>query len=182
MSLDYLIIRSENVSSEDVNEKKKIVALRSRFNCELFLVRVGTAQTMLLLQAEWRAPLRGSLNTMNLVSSSHKSPSVNWIPPAFLPLGTDSVQSAKLLIRMIVVSTCPCVLYNITRLLTEALVIVLPPMLTVHSWSSKASVMILSRNMLKRVGESRHPCRTPTVVRNQSPMLLLKRTALVALL
>ena len=26
--------------------------------------------------------------------------------------------------------------------------------------------MILSRNMLKRVGESRHPCRTPTVVRN----------------
>ena len=42
--------------------------------------------------------------------------------------------------------------------------------------------MILSRNMLKRVGESRHPCRTPTVVQNQSPMLLLlKRTALVAL-
>ena len=53
--------------------------------------------------------------------------------------------------------------------------------LTVPSWSSTASVMILSRNMLKRVGESRHPCQTPTVVRNQSPMLLLKRTALVAL-
>ena len=31
--------------------------------------------------------------------------------------------------------------------------------------------MILSRNMLKKVGESRHPCRTPTVVRNQSPLL-----------
>ena len=30
-------------------------------------------------------------------------------------------------------------------------------------------------------GESRHPCRTPTVARNQFPMLLLKRTALVAL-
>ena len=42
--------------------------------------------------------------------------------------------------------------------------------------------MIFSRNILKRVGESRHPCLTPTVVRNQSPMLLLKRTALVALL
>ena len=56
-------------------------------------------------------------------------------------------------------------------------------MLTVPSWSSKGlSVMILYINMLKRVGESRHPCRTPTVVRNQSPMLLLKRTALVALL
>ena len=36
-------------------------------------------------------------------------------------------------------------------------------------------------NMLKRVGESGHPCRTPTVVRSQSPMLLLKSTALVAL-
>ena len=33
--------------------------------------------------------------------------------------------------------------------------------------------------MLKRVGETRHPCQTPTVVRNQSPMLLLKRTALI---
>ena len=42
--------------------------------------------------------------------------------------------------------------------------------------------MILSKNMLKRVGESRHPCRTPTVVQNQSPMLLLKMTALEALL
>ena len=27
--------------------------------------------------------------------------------------------------------------------------------------------MILTRNMLKRMDESRHPCRTPTVVRNQ---------------
>ena len=32
------------------------------------------------------------------------------------------------------------------------------------------------------MGESRHPVGLPTVVRNQSPMLLLKRTALVALL
>ena len=35
--------------------------------------------------------------------------------------------------------------------------------------------------MLKSVGDSRHPCRTLTVVQNQSPMLLLKITALVAL-
>ena len=41
--------------------------------------------------------------------------------------------------------------------------------------------MILSRNMLKWVGESRHPCQTVTVVRNQSLMLLLKRTALMPL-
>ena len=30
--------------------------------------------------------------------------------------------------------------------------------------------------MLKRVGESRHPCRTTAVVANQSSTLLLKRT------
>ena len=42
--------------------------------------------------------------------------------------------------------------------------------------------MILSRNMLKRMGESRHPCWTPLVVRNQSPMLPFKRTAVVALI
>ena len=54
--------------------------------------------------------------------------------------------------------------------------------LEVPSWSSKGSVMILSRNILKRVGDSRHLCQTPIVVWNQSPMLLLKRTALVALL
>ena len=51
------------------------------------------------------------------------------------------------------------------------MVIVLPSMLTVPSCSSKASVMILSRNMLKRVGERRHPCVTPTFFRNQPPML-----------
>ena len=39
----------------------------------------------------------------------------------------------------------------------QRLAIVLPPMLTVSSWSSKASVLILSRNMWKKVDESRHP-------------------------
>ena len=54
-------------------------------------------------------------------------------------------------------------------------------MLTLPSWSSSASHMILSRKMLKRVGESRYPCRTPTVVLNYSPVLPLNRTALWAL-
>ena len=61
------------------------------------------------------------------------------------------------------------------------LVISRPPMLTLPSWSSNASHMILSMKMLKRVGESRHPCRTPTVVLNHSPGLPLNRTALWAL-
>ena len=52
------------------------------------------------------------------------------------------------------------------------LVIFLPPMHTfVVSCSSRASDMIRSRKMLKRVGDRRHPCLTPTVVLNHSPML-----------
>ena len=47
--------------------------------------------------------------------------------------------------------------------------VIMPPMLTVPWWSSSASVIILSRKTLKRVGESIHPCLTPTVVLNQSP-------------
>ena len=45
---------------------------------------------------------------------------------------------------------------------------VLLPMPTVPSRSSKTSVMILFRNILKRVGETKYPCRTPTVTWNQS--------------
>ena len=61
------------------------------------------------------------------------------------------------------------------------LVISRPPMLTLPSRSSNVTYMILSRKMLKRAGESRHPCRTPTVVLNHSPVLPLNRTALWAL-
>ena len=55
------------------------------------------------------------------------------------------------------------------------------PMLTLPSWSSSASHMILSKEMLKMVGESRHLCRTPAVVLNHSPVLPLNRTALWAM-
>ena len=58
------------------------------------------------------------------------------------------------------------------------LVLRCPPMLTLPSWSSNSSHMILSRKMLKRVGERRHPCQTPTIVLNHSPVLPLNRTAL----
>ena len=61
------------------------------------------------------------------------------------------------------------------------LVIFLPPMLTFPSCSSRASDMIRSRKMLKRVGDRRHPCLTPTVALNHSPMLPFIWTALVAL-
>ena len=44
------------------------------------------------------------------------------------------------------------------------LVIFLPPMLTFPSCSSRASDMIRSRKMLKRVGDRRHPCLTPCAV------------------
>ena len=61
------------------------------------------------------------------------------------------------------------------------LVIFLPPMLTFPSCSSRASDMIRSRKMLKRMGDRRHPCLTPTVVLNHSHMLPFIWTALVAL-
>ena len=61
------------------------------------------------------------------------------------------------------------------------LVISHPLMLSLPSWSSNALHMILSRKILKRVGENKHICRTPTVVLNHSPVLSLNRTALWAL-
>ena len=60
----------------------------------------------------------------------------------------------------------------------QKLVMSRPPMLTLPSWSSRASHRILSRKILKRVGESGLPCRTPTVVLNHSPVLPLNRNAL----
>ena len=42
--------------------------------------------------------------------------------------------------------------------------------------------MILSRKALNRIGESKHSCRVPTVVLNQSPVLPLNKTELLVLL
>ena len=60
------------------------------------------------------------------------------------------------------------------------LVIFLLSMLSFPSCSSRASGMIRSRKMLKRLSDRRHPCLTPTVVLNHSPMLPFIWTALVA--
>ena len=40
--------------------------------------------------------------------------------------------------------------------------------------------MIRSKKILNNIGDSRHPCRTPTKVRNYSPTVLCIKTALVA--
>ena len=61
------------------------------------------------------------------------------------------------------------------------LLIFLLPMLTFPSCSYKASDMIRSRKIFKMVGDRRHPCLTPTVVLNHSPVLPFIWTALVAL-
>ena len=61
------------------------------------------------------------------------------------------------------------------------MIIFLPPMLTLTSCSSRASDMIRSRKMLKKVGDRRHPCLTLTVVLNRCPMLPFIWTALVVL-
>ena len=60
------------------------------------------------------------------------------------------------------------------------LVMVRPAMLTVPSCSSSTTDIILSRDMLKRVGDNMHPWRTSNVVWNHSPILPLMKTALVA--
>ena len=48
------------------------------------------------------------------------------------------------------------------------IIIFLVPMLTFPSYSSRASDMIHSRNMMKRVGDNRHLWLTPTVALNHS--------------
>ena len=55
-------------------------------------------------------------------------------------------------------------------------------MLILTLWSSSASLMVLSREMLRRVAERSHPCRTAKVVLNQYPVLTLNKTSLLALL
>ena len=65
-------------------------------------------------------------------------------------------------------SSCSCPARPSMSSAKRTFIIVLPPILTVPSWSSSASAIILSKKMLKRVGESRHPWRTPIVVRNHS--------------
>ena len=55
--------------------------------------------------------------------------------------------------------------------------IALPPMLTVYKCVSHDSF----QEYVERVGESRQPCLASTVVLNQSLVLPLKQTALVAL-
>ena len=52
-------------------------------------------------------------------------------------------------------------------------------MLTVHWWFSKALVLILSRKMLKRVGNTGYICQT--ISRKQCPMLPMKMAVLVVL-
>ena len=69
-------------------------------------------------------------------------------------------------------SSCSCPAGLSMSSAKRKFVIVLPPILTVPSWSSSALAIIFTKKMLKRVGKSRHPWRTPVVVRNHSAMLL----------
>ena len=46
-------------------------------------------------------------------------------------------------------------------------------------WSWSASCMVFSRNKLNRIGESKHPWLTPTVVLRNSPDWLFMKTALL---
>ena len=79
----------------------------------------------------------------------------------------------QVLSRFVTRASCSCSssakasMSSVNRRLEMAL----PPMLTFPSCSSRASDIILSKKMLKRVGEREHPCLTPTEVLNHSPVL-----------
>ena len=60
------------------------------------------------------------------------------------------------------------------------LVMTLPPILMVPAWSCRISFISLSKKMLKRVGESKHPYHTPVEVWNHFPNLPLFMMALLA--
>ena len=59
------------------------------------------------------------------------------------------------------------------------LVMTLSQTLMVPAWSSRASVLSLSKKMLKGFGESWYPWLTPVDVQNHSPNLSLLMTALL---
>ena len=69
-------------------------------------------------------------------------------------------------------SSCSCPARPSMSSAKRKFVIVLPPILTVPSWSSSAAAIIPSKKMLKRVGESRHPWRTPIVEWTQQNWIL----------
>ena len=52
------------------------------------------------------------------------------------------------------------------------LVMFLPPLLTFSSYSFRESVIMRSRNLLKRIGERKHPCIAPSVILYHSSVLL----------
>jgi len=65
------------------------------------------------------------------------------------------------------VSSASSVMLPAIRSMSSAkrrLLMLRPPILTLPSKDSRASVIICSRKMLKRQGDGRHPCLTPTVV------------------
>lgn len=69
-----------------------------------------------------------------------------------------------------------CLDYQIELLVPaflSKLFILLLPSLIVHSYISRVTGIFLSTKMLKQVDESSHPCLTPTVVLNYSPVQAL---------
>ena len=95
---------------------------------------------------------------------------INWVFSALICM-PSAVEAASRWFSNLT-SSCSCPARPSMSSAKCKFVIFLPLTLTVPSWFSSASAILLSMKMLKRVGESRHPWRTPVVVRNHSPMLL----------
>ena len=104
-------------------------------------------------------------------------------------LESSSETTAPRYLKLVTVpSLCPFISISLLlrlalffiSLVFSALLQVLSRLSTRASSSCSSSDMTRSKTMLKRVGDRRHPCLTPTVVLNRSSMLLFIWTALVA--
>ena len=94
---------------------------------------------------------------------------ISWVFSALICMPYTMEASSRWFTNLI--SYCPCPARLSMSLAKCKFVIVLPLILAIPSWSSSASAIILSKKMLKKVGESRYPWPTPIVVQNHYPML-----------
>ena len=76
---------------------------------------------------------------------------INWVFSALICMPYAVEASSRCLTNL--TSSCSCPARSSMLSAERKFVIVLPPILTVPSWSSSASAIILSKKMLKRVGE-----------------------------
>ena len=141
-------------------------------------------------------------------TSAEQVPSLHRVAPRYLKLVTSSNFWLFMLISVLMLFMLLVMILLFSVLTSTSYAVALPMSLLERSWSSpllppsrssltkcrlhmglppmqmdvwcsqSASCTILSRNKLNRMGENKHPWWTPTLVLNNFPSWLFKRTAL----